>query len=100
MKGSDKNSKVRDNYSFATKLCHYACYNLFEDNDKDRDRYPIYDSVLEKYVKKSKAYKNADRKDIDDYRTYVDIVDKIIEGKGISRNGFDHLIWLATREGV
>ena len=41
-------SSVRDNYSFATKLCHYACYHLF-DNDNDRDIYPIYDSVLAKY---------------------------------------------------
>ena len=92
-------SSVRDNYSFATKLCHYACYHLF-DNDNDRDIYPIYDSVLAKYVTNSEAYKNADTKDIRDYKTYVAIVDRIIEGKGISRNGFDHLIWLATRNTI
>ena len=36
--------------------------------------------------------------DIDKYKDYVDIIDQIINGKEISRNGFDHLIWLTNRK--
>ena len=87
---------IKDNYSFATKLCHYLCYYLFA-NDVDRDRYPIYDSVVSSYVKNSQSYRNRDNRDINDYNNYVSIIDEIINGTGISRNGFDHLIWLTNR---
>ena len=95
-KSKNKEHIVRKNYSFATKLCHYACYYLFKD-DKDRDRYPIYDSVLVEYVTNSEEYRQALDNDLSVYKNYVSIVDEIIKGKGISRNGFDHLIWLSTR---
>lgn len=90
-----QNNTIRDNYSFATKFCHYACYYLFE-KDEERDFYPIYDSVVSEYVKSTNVYTNSN-KNIDNYSDYVELIDKIIEGKDISRNGFDHLIWLANR---
>lgn len=96
-KGKDEEKVIRDNYSFATKFCHYACYFLFDD-DTNRDLYPIYDSVLSDYVKKSPEYKHSTEKDINIYKNYVNIIDEIINGKGISRNGFDHLIWLTNRK--
>ncbi len=88
---------IRDNYSFATKFCHYACYYIFKE-DKDRDLYPIYDSVLVDYIKQREEYKNSDKKDLNDYKNYVSIIDSIIEyDEKISHNGFDHLIWLTNR---
>lgn len=90
-------STKKNNYSFATKFCHYACYYLFND-DTNRDLYPIYDSILSDYVKKSHEYKLSTDTDINKYEDYVKIIDKIISGKGISRNGFDHLIWLTNRK--
>ena len=40
---------IRDNYSFATKLCHYACFYLFEDEEdgeNNQDIYSIYDILI------------------------------------------------------
>lgn len=92
-------STKKNNYSFATKFCHYACYYLYKNEDeKKRDLYPIYDSILSDYVKKSPEYKLSTDTDINKYEDYVKIIDKIISGKGISRNGFDHLIWLTNRK--
>lgn len=38
----------KNNFSFASKFCHYACVNGFEEEKigRDRDLYPIYDSVV------------------------------------------------------
>lgn len=38
----------KNNFSFATKFCHYACVNGLgkEKLGRDRDLYPIYDSVV------------------------------------------------------
>ncbi len=90
------NRVIRDNYSFATKFCHYACYYLFTD-DEDRDLYPIYDSILVKYIGKSAEYKIFKNKNLNIYDNYVSVIDNIIKDKNISRNGFDHLIWLTNR---
>ena len=92
----ENRNTIRANYSFATKFCHYSCYYLFKD-DKSRDLYPIYDSVISDYVKKSIVYKNSKNRDLNDYKNYVNIIDEIIKDKEISRNGFDHLIWLVYR---
>ena len=93
----DKKEKIRDNYSFATKFCHYSSYYLFnnEEDEEYRDMYPIYDSVVVRYIKGKEEYKN---KDLYDYNNYVKTIDEIIGDNGISRNGFDHLIWLAYRK--
>ena len=84
---------IRNNYSFATKFCHYCCYYLFED-DISRDKYPIYDSIVSKYINK---YYNNEGIDLSDYPAYVALINNILEGTNISKNGFDHLIWLAER---
>ncbi len=104
-RGENKDKIIRDNYSFATKLCHYACYYLFDD-DAERDFYPVYDSVVSDYVKSSAEYINAPNKKIDKhYNDYVSVIDEIINNNStdtehISRNGFDHLIWLTKRKSM
>ena len=90
------NKKIRDNYSFATKFCHYSCMYLFDDY-KEQDQCPIYDSVIVKYVKSTSIYKEKYREeDLKNYKKFVEIIDSI-KGKEISRNGFDHLVWLYNR---
>lgn len=39
---------VKNNFSFASKFCHYACVNGLEEDrlGRDRDLFPIYDSVV------------------------------------------------------
>jgi len=37
--------RPRENKSFASKFCHYACFYLFEGMD-EQDNYSIYDSIL------------------------------------------------------
>ena len=99
---SPKEEGEKRHFSFATKFCNYACYNLFK-GTKAADNFSKYDSVLEKalpqYVKrylgedvKLKEYKN-------NYQQYIKYIDNIREaasketGEKISRNGFDHLLW-------
>lgn len=88
-KKADNTSKaIRDNYSFATKLCHYASLYLFDDEKKDL--YSIYDSVLrDVLINKMKLSIKCD-----DYSEYQNGIWNIIKDKGISRNGFDHLMWV------
>ena len=85
----DKENEIRDNYSFATKLCHYACLYLFKNDNEYQDYYSIYDSVLVKALKKmgySFNYQN--------YDEYQNKINEIICTAGITRNGFDHLMWI------
>lgn len=97
---TEKNEK--NHFSFATKFCHYASLNLFE-NTEFEDSYSIYDMVLKNslplYIKKY-LEKDADTKEYEnDYLKYISYIDEIREkakekyGMKISRNGFDHLIW-------
>lgn len=98
---SEKTSGQRENFSFATKFCHYMCFYLFE-GSQEQDNFSIYDGVLvnalPKYCKKYNIKFN--KKEIrKNYKTYLNIIDKIREkahqeyGEWISRNGFDHLVW-------
>lgn len=98
-----KNYKGRENTSFASKFCHYACFYLFE-NSKKQDNYSIYDnvivSVLPYYIKKYEVEYNGTLKDLKDYEVYRDVINSIREKVAsttnttpISRNGFDHLLW-------
>ena len=89
--------RARENYSFATKFCHYACMYVFE-GSKEQDNFSIYDyvisSVLPLYI--TKYLKISSKKsDFLKYGEYIDIIDKIIKKSGgkISRNGFDHILW-------
>ena len=84
----------RDNYSFATKFCHYSCYYLFKNCAELRDLYPIYDGIIVKYLK---DYHNVKEKELSDYISYVNKINEIVKDKKISKNGFDHLIWLYHR---
>ena len=86
--------RPRTNVSFASKFCHYACFYLFE-GDIEQDNYSIYDDVLKKILPRYIKYYEIPKRDIGDYREYRKTVDEIIKkaGAGISRNGFDHLLW-------
>jgi len=97
-KGNDY--KARENFSFATKFCHYMAINLFA-GKLEADNFSIYDNVLDKAIR---LYKddtvpgNKHRKKIvfqGNYNTYINFIDEIItkSGNKISRNGFDHLLW-------
>ena len=122
-----KIKEIRDNYSFITKFCHYACFYMFD--DEARDNYSIYDKVLSDYIpyyyyhyvilkgrrdkipnneiiKMRNEFQNNGNKDNDgnkkcknDYKDYVSKIDKIIKGSDvkISHNGFDHLLWIYHR---
>ena len=89
--------RPRSNLSFASKFCHYACYNIFEDRD-EQDNYPIYDSVVKRALPMYVEYfglRKRSQNALGDYATYRACIDEVIAHakEPISRNGFDHLIW-------
>lgn len=87
--------RARENLSFASKFCHYACYYIFE-GTKYQDNYSIYDNILKSVLPKYLAYYSIDEDyDLNDYGDYRRAVDAIRNASGteISRNGFDHLLW-------
>jgi hypothetical protein len=90
-----KTPRGRNNPSFASKFCHYACFYLFE-GMPEQDNYSIYDKVLKdalpKYIN---HYLKTENINLDDYPIYYNTIGEIIKesGSGISRNGFDHLLW-------
>ena len=103
------NARGRENYSFATKFCHYACIFWFE-GDSEADNYSIYDNIvsnaLPKYAERygviksnGKNYTKKDFNKVANYRVYSNVIDAIIKksGAAISRNGFDHLLWYANK---
>lgn len=100
------NEKGRENYSFATKFCHYACMYLFD--DEKRDNFSIYDMVLrdalveyaKRYAIQNEGNQNYTINDFNDYPTYSHVIDlirakaaQINNEEQVSRNGFDHLLW-------
>ncbi len=96
----NKKYKGRENTSFASKFCHYACFFLFEEEEL-RDKYSIYDkviaSVLPYYMEKYGVEYSGDLTKYSVYRNVIDLIrDKVANSepqKNISRNGFDHLLW-------
>ncbi len=97
--------KARENYSFATKWCHYACFYFFEEK-AEQDAYSKYDNIVGKIIMKYISYygikhngKKIQKKHLQNYEVFYPVVGEIIneaskkEGKKISRNGFDHLLW-------
>ena len=90
-------TKARENLSFASKFCHYACFYLYPDTQY-QDNYSIYDNVLKKILPDYLDFYIPGAKLQDkNYQNYQEIVD-LIRVKGIidtkiSRNGFDHLLW-------
>lgn len=91
------NRKGRENYSFATKFCHYACINFFQ-GKTEADNFPIIDNVV-KAVFPKYAKNIVERIVFDDYETFVRHIDKVLAhyNNCISRNGFDHLMWYANK---
>ena len=88
--------KPRENKSFASKFCHYACFYLFEGMD-EQDNYSIYDSILKNALPLYIDYYGIDikKQELKDYAVYSETIEKIINAAGnqISKNGFDHLLW-------
>lgn len=88
--------KARENISFGSKFCHYACYYLFEGQDA-QDNYSIYDNIVRTalpwYLKYYNIKQKFDLKKYEEYREAIDAVRKSSSDNPISRNGFDHLLW-------
>lgn len=87
--------RSRNNLSFASKFCHYACFYLFEGTEW-QDNYSIWDSILRKVLPLYLGYYQiTDDYDLYDYAEYRIAVDAVRKASGIaiSRNGFDHLLW-------
>ena len=84
----------RINTSFASKFCHYMCIHLFEGTTY-QDNYPIYDSIVRIVLPKYLKHFGIERS-ITDYESYTKAIDEIIKASGasISRNGFDHILWI------
>lgn len=87
----------RENYSFATKFCHYACINFFQ-GKTEADNFPIIDNVV-KAVFPKYAENIVKQIVFEDYETFVRNIDEVLDhyGNCISRNGFDHLMWYANK---
>lgn len=87
-------TKARTNLSFASKFCHYACFYLFE-GLPEQDNYSIYDNIVKKALPLYADYYKLTLRSLDDYSAYQKAIDEIIakSNSGISRNGFDHLLW-------
>lgn len=116
----------RHNFSLATKFCHYLNFYIYFETGH-ADLYSIYDGVVNDnlhlyynyYVLKEEKnlnqpiinykykYKSNDLKKlsnlaaldflIDIYKTYQNIIAKIIQECGLSRNGFDHIVWYTNK---
>lgn len=100
----------RNNFSFATKYCTFACrYSLDKPYD---DGYCIYDKVLEqtipyyawrflreKHIKRTQSTLRETIAEKRDYKRYIDLIDRIINASAeeidykISHKDFDHLLW-------
>lgn len=87
----------RENYSFATKFCHYACINFFQ-GKTEADNFPIIDNVV-KAVFPKYAENIVKQIVFEDYETFVRNIDEVLDHykQRISRNGFDHLMWYANK---
>lgn len=87
----------RNNFSFATKFCHYACLFLFDEEFSEyQDSYSIFDDILGSALGMTPAQgKHTGEYYATFYKGYQDLVDQKIKesGQPISRNGFDHLLW-------
>lgn len=106
--------KPRENFSFATKFCHYASYYLFEGNEQYQYGYSIYDGVMSeavgayakhfgvpyrKFNKKDNSGSESGENLVQFYKDYQNTIDKILKenvkktGNKINRREFDHLLW-------
>ncbi len=87
--------RARKNISFASKFCHYTCFNLYEGTEY-QDNYSIYDSIIKSVLPfYLDHYEIKEEYDLNNYRQYSKAIDAIRDKaeEKISRNGFDHLLW-------
>ena len=93
---TDATKKARENFSFTSKFCHYACMYIFKGRD-EQDNFSIFDSIVSMHMPKYAQYYNIplpiNYKKC--YADYIATIDKIIKASGdvVSRDGFDHLLW-------
>ena len=100
-------------FSFATKLCHYACLYMF--NEAARDNFPIFDDIIRTHLGKysedwntkkddatnRKLVRNQTPKELAQttgglgrfYLFYVDVISDLAEKHHISKTGVEQLIW-------
>ena len=92
---------MRMMYSSSTSLnkktensTKYELIHLFEGTTY-QDNYPIYDSIVRIVLPKYLKHYGIERS-ITDYESYTQVIDEIIKASGasISRNGFDHILWI------
>ena len=85
--------KARENVSFAAKFCHYFCLNVFEDQP-EADNFSIWDNEVADVLPWYLTYWDIPvPKDLRNYKDYSDSIDSLRRKTGVSRNGFDHLLW-------
>ena len=78
-----------------------------DDNDEieniKKKNFPNNRQKIENFLKNPSFKKKARNEDemeneiIEFYKTYMDIIDRIIKGKGITRRQFDHLVWYSNK---
>lgn len=103
-------SPGRNNFSFASKYCTYACRYCLDEPYKDG--YCIYDRVLEqtipyyaryflkeRYISRKKSTLHNLVVKEHNYKAYIDLIDRIIEaaynenGYGVSHKDFERILW-------
>ena len=103
-----RKGKGNENFSFATKFCHFMCFYLFK-GQPEQDNFSIYDAALvkaipkyyKKYCGKKLTISKVQEKDYDKYIGYIDEIRKCAKEKHheeISRNAFDHLLWFNHKD--
>lgn len=89
----DPGHKARENVSFAAKFCHYYCFHVFA-GTAEADNFSIWDNEVANILPLYLKYRNLPvPEDMRNYRDYSDSIDELRKDTGISRNGFDHLLW-------
>ena len=82
-------------FSFASKFCHFMCYNYFD--DCRADNYCIYDKIIRRnlpvYVKRYLGKDVTTRQYEEDYNVYADDIRTLSKEVCLSKHGIDQLIW-------
>lgn len=108
--GKKKNKKTNtkidiEPISFSSKYCHFAAYYIFDNDEKKKDNYSIYDDILlknlpfyaEKYLQKDR--KKTKKSITKNYKKYSDLIKEIIEkikkdtNEQLTRKDIDCLLW-------
>lgn len=106
---AEETKRGNRNFSFASKFCHYASLQVFDD-EEHRDAYSIYDALVSKAIPLYAELMDVpcdfrNKKDqVEKYKSYQETIGKIIEkleesGEKISRTDLDHLLWYSSKTG-